>query len=60
MESLRVDPDTGVVEMRFDEQENPISITPRQPSELKLAPADKLNGRRIALREPWEQGRLLA
>lgn len=59
LESLRVDPDTGVVEMRFDE-ENPISITPRRPSELKLASADNLNGRQIALRGPWEQGRLLA
>ena len=60
LESLRVHPDTGVVEMRFTEQEGPVSITPVQPFELKLASVENLNGRQLALRGPWEQGRLLA
>lgn len=59
IESLSVDPNTGDVELRFGDREEPLSITPEQPHEFKLASSDDLNGRQLALRGPWEQGKLI-
>ena len=60
IESLKVDPDSGRVDVDFGDREGPLSITPEQPYEFKLASTDDLNGRQLALRGPWEQGKLLA